>query len=52
MCELLALSTRHAAHLNVTLEALASHSGPAGGTRDGWGAALLAVDFATKRLAY
>lgn len=40
MCELLALSTRHAAHLNVSLEALASHSGPTGGTRDGWGAAF------------
>lgn len=39
MCELLALSTRHAAHLDVSLEALASHSGPPRGTRDGWGAA-------------
>ena len=33
MCELIALSTRHAAHLNVSLEALASHSGPAGDQR-------------------
>ncbi len=40
MCELLALAARHAAHLNVSLEALAGHSGPAGGTRDGWGAAF------------
>lgn len=40
MCELLALSTRHAAHLNVSLDALAGHSGPAYGTRDGWGAAF------------
>ncbi len=39
MCELLAVSTRHAAHLTISLEALASHSGPASGTRDGWGAA-------------
>ena len=39
MCELLALSTRRAAHLNVSFEALASHGGPTGGTRDGWGAA-------------
>lgn len=40
MCELLALSTRHAAHLNVSLEALVRRSGPACGTRDGWGAAF------------
>ena len=39
MCELLAMSTRHTAQLTVSLEALASHSGPASGTRDGWGAA-------------
>lgn len=39
MCELLAMSTRHAAHLSVSLEALASRSGLASGTRDGWGAA-------------
>ena len=39
MCELLAMSTRNAAHLTVSLQALASHSGPASGTRDGWGAA-------------
>jgi predicted glutamine amidotransferase len=39
MCELLAMSTRHAAHLTFSLEALASHSGPTSGTRDGWGAA-------------
>jgi glutamine amidotransferase len=38
MCELLAMSTRHAAHLTFSLEALASRSGPASGTRDGWGA--------------
>ena len=40
MCELLAMSTRHAAHLNVSLETLAGHSDPAFGTRDGWGAAF------------
>lgn len=40
MCELLAMSTRHAAHLTVSLEALASHSSPTSGTRDGWGAAF------------
>lgn len=40
MCELLALSTRYAAHLNVSLEVLANHSGPASSTRDGWGAAF------------
>lgn len=39
MCELLAMSTRHPAHLTFSLEALASHSGPTSGTRDGWGAA-------------
>ena len=39
MCELLAMSTRHAAQLIVSLEALARHSGPASGTRDGWGVA-------------
>ena len=39
MCELLAMSTRHAAHLTFSLETLASHSGPTSGTRDGWGAA-------------
>ena len=39
MCELLAMSTRHAAQLTVSLEALTSHSGSASGTRDGWGAA-------------
>ena len=39
MCELLAMSTRHAAHLTFSLEALASHTGPTSGTRDGWGAA-------------
>lgn len=39
MCELLAMSTRHTAHLTFSLEALASHSGPTSGTRDGWGAA-------------
>lgn len=38
MCELLAMSTRHAVRLTFSLEALASHSGPTGGTRDGWGA--------------
>ena len=36
MCELLAMMTRRAAHLTVSLDALASHSG----TRDGWGAAF------------
>lgn len=40
MCELLAMSARHAAHLTVSLEALARHSGPACSTRDGWGAAF------------
>ena len=40
MCELLAMSTRHAAHLTVSLQALASHSGPTSSTRDGWGAAF------------
>ena len=40
MCELLAVSTRHAARLTFSLEALASHSGPTSGTRDGWGAAF------------
>ena len=39
MCELLAMSTHHTAQLTVSLEALAGHSGPAGGTRDGWGVA-------------
>ena len=39
MCELLAMSTRHLAQLTVSLEALASHSAPVGGTRDGWGVA-------------
>ena len=39
MCELLAMSTRHASQLTVSLGALASHSGPASGTRDGWGVA-------------
>ena len=39
MCELLAMSTRHATQLTLSLRALASHSGPASGTRDGWGAA-------------
>ena len=33
------MSTRHAAHLAFSLEALASHRGPTSGTRDGWGAA-------------
>ena len=40
MCELLAMSARRAAHLTFSLEALASHSGPTSGTRDGWGAAF------------
>ena len=40
MCELLAMSTRHAAHLSASLEMLASHSGPTSSTRDGWGAAF------------
>ena len=40
MCELLAMSTRHAAHLTVSLAALANHSGPASSTRDGWGTAF------------
>lgn len=34
------MSTRHAAHLTFSLEALASRSGPTSGMRDGWGAAF------------
>ena len=40
MCELLAMSTRHPAHLTFSLEALASHGSANGGTHDGWGAAF------------
>lgn len=40
MCELLAMSTRHAAQLTVSLQALAGHSGPTSSARDGWGAAF------------
>ena len=40
MCELLAMSTRQAAHLTFSLEALASHSGISCSNRDGWGAAF------------
>ena len=40
MCELLAMSTRQAAHLTFSLEALAGHSGISCSNRDGWGAAF------------
>lgn len=38
MCELLAVSSRHATRLSLSLTALAAHS--AAGPRDGWGAAF------------
>jgi predicted glutamine amidotransferase len=40
MCELLALSSSHSAHLNISLEALAGHGGRTGRNPDGWGAAF------------
>lgn len=40
MCELLAMSSRQATRLTFSLQALAARSGPASGTRDGWGAAF------------
>ncbi len=40
MCELLAMSCALPTQLNFSLHALASHSGPASGTRDGWGVAF------------
>lgn len=40
MCELLAISSRHATRLTFSLEALAARSGPGNSTRDGWGAAF------------
>lgn len=40
MCELLAMSSLQPARLTFSLEALASHGGPAGRQRDGWGAAF------------
>lgn len=39
MCELLALSTHPPTRQTLSLEALASHSGPDGRARDGWGVA-------------
>ncbi len=39
MCELLAMSSRHAARLTFSLEALSSHSAAPGVSRDGWGVA-------------
>jgi len=39
MCELLAVSSDPATRLTLSLSALASHSAPASGTRDGWGVA-------------
>lgn len=38
MCELLAISSRKSTRLTLSLEALASHSGPLSTTREGWGA--------------
>jgi len=40
MCELLALSSLRPTRLTFSLDALASHSGPASRHRDGWGAAF------------
>lgn len=37
MCELLAMSSRRATELNVSLQTLAAHSAGASTTRDGWG---------------
>ena len=39
MCELLAMSSRHATRLTFSLEALSSHSAAPGVSRDGWGVA-------------
>ncbi len=40
MCELLAMSSRSATRLTLSLHALAAHGGPAHPHRDGWGAAF------------
>ncbi len=40
MCELLAISSRRATQLTLSLQALAARSGPAYSNRDGWGAAF------------
>ncbi len=40
MCELLAMSTRHATRLTFSLQALSSHSAAPGMSRDGWGVAF------------
>lgn len=42
MCELLSLSFSEPSHLTFSLNALASHGMPAGGTCDGWGVAFYA----------
>jgi len=44
MCELLALSSLRPTRLTFSLDALASHSGPASRHRDGWGAAFYQAD--------
>lgn len=40
MCELLAISSRHATRLSLSLAALAAHGAAGTPTRDGWGAAF------------
>lgn len=40
MCELLAVSSRHATGLSFSLQALAGHSSPGHSPRDGWGVAF------------
>lgn len=40
MCELLAISSREAASLRFSMEALAARSGPGHSARDGWGVAI------------